>query len=201
MPAQPIPLTEGQLIEIFSSLQGEGPLIGYRQMFVRFAHCNLDCRYCDTPFVPTENCRLETAPGSESFRLVKNPFGREQLETLLEDWVGTYPGLHHSLSLTGGEPLLHESLLQNWLPLIRKYLPVYLETNGTLTAPLKRLLPLFDHISMDIKLPSVSGHELWAEHRAFLQLAKQTAVFVKIVLDQQTPMSEIAQAAQLVAET
>ena len=36
------------IIEIFSSFQGEGLLIGERQIFVRFAGCNLDCNYCDT---------------------------------------------------------------------------------------------------------------------------------------------------------
>ena len=37
------------IIEVFSSIQGEGLLIGRRQIFVRFAGCNLNCNYCDTP--------------------------------------------------------------------------------------------------------------------------------------------------------
>ena len=39
---------DAPIIEIFSSIQGEGLLIGERQIFVRFAGCNLDCTYCDT---------------------------------------------------------------------------------------------------------------------------------------------------------
>ena len=195
-------MTEAALIEIFSSIQGEGPCIGFRQLFIRFALCNLSCHYCDTPFKPTAVCKVETAPGSETICERDNPFGREDISKLVEDWVQQQPGLHHSLSLTGGEPLLHEAVLLDWLPVLRKQLPIYLETNGTLVEPLAKVLPLIDYISMDIKLPSMSGEgELWDLHREFLQIAKQKDVFVKIVLGRQTPSLEIENAARLVQET
>ena len=41
-------MLEAPIVEIFSSIQGEGLLVGRRQIFVRFAGCNLDCNYCDT---------------------------------------------------------------------------------------------------------------------------------------------------------
>ncbi|HNS26376.1 MAG TPA: 7-carboxy-7-deazaguanine synthase QueE, partial [Methanobacteriaceae archaeon] len=31
--------------EVFSSIQGEGKLVGRRQVFIRFSGCNLDCNY------------------------------------------------------------------------------------------------------------------------------------------------------------
>ena len=41
-------MIETNIIEIFSSIQGEGKYVGYRQVFIRFSGCNLHCTYCDT---------------------------------------------------------------------------------------------------------------------------------------------------------
>ena len=38
---------ETEISEIFSSLQGEGPYLGTKQIFVRFGRCNMHCVYCD----------------------------------------------------------------------------------------------------------------------------------------------------------
>ena len=38
-----------QLVEIFCSIKGEGVNTGIPMMFIRFAGCNLNCPYCDTP--------------------------------------------------------------------------------------------------------------------------------------------------------
>jgi len=51
--------TAANLSEIFSSIQGEGPYIGCKQIFIRFSDCNLDCDYCDTDFNLKETASKE----------------------------------------------------------------------------------------------------------------------------------------------
>lgn len=201
MPAPAIPPTEAQLIEIFSSIQGEGLLVGCRQIFVRLALCNLSCAYCDTPFAPQASCRIEDAPGSGNFRSLPNPVALETVFNILFDWERQAAGIHHSISLTGGEPLAQGEVLREWLPALRKILPLHLETNGTLPAELEPLLPHLDSIAMDIKLPSVTGTATpWQEHRDFLALARGKDCQVKAVVSEETPAEEVEMAARTVQE-
>ena len=191
------------MVECFSSIQGEGVLVGLRQAFLRFSGCNLSCSFCDTPGMTEvpEECLLELTPGRRDFFGVANPVGCDRIVSLIESWTLGWPGIHHSISVTGGEPLLYGEQLLEWLPRLRQLLPVYLETNGTLYQALAPLLPHLDYIGMDIKLPSASGcQDLWREHREFLQLAARKKVFVKVVIDKNTEDWEIRRCCALVAE-
>ena len=200
----PVPATQkdrAPLVEIFSSPQGEGPLVGCRQVFIRFCGCNLTCAYCDTNHLSDTYCRIETIPGSQQFRDVDNPVPLTTVTQLLQQWQLDFPGLHHSISLTGGEPLHHGALLRQWLPELHKILPVYLETNGTQPTILADLLPSIDMISMDIKLESVCNFATpWELHRSFLAESTGKLCCVKIVVDSNTTSDEISSAAHLVQE-
>lgn len=178
------------IIEIFTSVQGEGPYVGCRHLFVRFAGCNLSCAYCDTPWRPGPVCRIEKAPGRQEFLQAPNPVS---VDTLLEWTAGAVPDRYHALSLTGGEPLLYPAFLDAFLGRFREFgTRCYLETNGTLPAPMARLARLVDIVSMDVKLPSVSGFPFpEAEHRRFLEAALPSRVFVKAVVGPETPDDEL----------
>ncbi len=190
--------------EIFSSIQGEGSLVGLRQVFLRFHGCNLTCNYCDTATAvaeaPPQYCKVERTPGRRDFVEENNPLSLRYLLELLRDWKNGWPNVHHSISLTGGEPLLHVDVLQEWLPHLRKILPVYLETNGVLHENLGKIVFHLDSIGMDIKLPSTSGHTgYWEDHKRFLQIAAQIEVFVKLVVGERTEHWEIIKASEIIA--
>ncbi len=193
--------SSANLIEIFSSIQGEGLLIGLRQVFLRFQACNLDCRYCDTGRnTYSALCAIEGTPGRRNFVQFKNPISIDRIIAIIDKWQKGWPGIHHSISLTGGEPLLNHEILLAWLPVLKSHLPVYLETNGTLHATLASLIGYIDHICMDIKLPSTSGHpEMWEPHREFLKIAVQKDVSIKIVIGDTTEDWEIIRSSELIS--
>lgn len=196
-----ITVTDLPLIELFSSLQGEGPLVGLRQVFIRLAGCNLDCAYCDTPFQPSQQCQVERLPGSEQFDALDNPVALATVAEHLRGWQLQFPQLHHSISLTGGEPLLHAPALVEWLPRLSELLPVQLETNGTLPQALAQVIDSVRWVVMDIKLASQTGQPTnWSAHEQFLAVASRSECSAKLVVGRQTPLEELRQAGQLIAD-
>lgn len=193
-----------RLVEVFSAIQGEGLNVGTRQMFVRFALCDLRCKFCDSAqtWITPPQCRIERTPGQRDFEIYSNPV----LGSSLLKWIErqNQPGLHDTITLTGGEPLLHAPFLVEFLPQVRQLtqLPIYLETGGHRPEQLARVLPFLDSVGMDIKLESVSGENRWQAHAEFLQLCydARVEVFVKLIVDRHTNPDELEQAAQLVAD-
>ncbi len=172
----------GRINEIFESIQGEGIYFGERQVFVRFSGCNLKCNYCDTDF--------------ESYR-------EYQPRELLSEIKGFGEGFH-SISFTGGEPLLQKDFLKESLRLVKTSgYTTYLETNGTLANELQEVIGDVDIVAMDIKLPSTTGLEQgsWQEHRDFLKIARLKEVFIKIVVTDSADRGEFTTALNLLKET
>ncbi|MCW8893095.1 MAG: radical SAM protein, partial [Deltaproteobacteria bacterium] len=85
-------IPKADLIEIFSSIQGEGLLVGYRQIFLRFPECNLNCHYCDTDFTSTATCKVEKKPGTANMADWRNPVTLKKVTELLSGWKEQLPG-------------------------------------------------------------------------------------------------------------
>ncbi|MBX2860515.1 MAG: 7-carboxy-7-deazaguanine synthase QueE [Vampirovibrio sp.] len=201
LPPEALRPLEAPVQEVFSSIQGEGVYVGKRQIFIRFAHCHLKCHYCDTPMTtPSGQCQVETNPGSSEFKHLENPLSIDSLLTVLNDLYQTAP--HHSISFTGGEPLLYHLFLKELFPQVRRFTQTYLETSGTQPENLVSVLNHTDMIAMDIKLPSTTGEpQRLEDHRRFYQLAAsrlETQVFIKLVFNATTTDEEIHTVADIV---
>lgn len=106
------PAPQANLTEIFSSIQGEGPDIGRRHLFVRFYGCHRRCVYCDSPetvtamqppgYRPGAFC-VEDPPGSNQLRSESNPVTADILMALIEAWDEPR-GVHHAVVATGVSP-------------------------------------------------------------------------------------------------
>jgi len=184
------------LIEVFTSIQGEGILVGQPQIFIRFAGCNLRCQFCDTPqaFSVPQECKITTL--NKKFTL-PNPIEIHSLIDLIKEDILTYS----VICLTGGEPLLQVDYLKGLISEVKERFKaqIYLETNGTLPHQLEQIITMIDIIAMDIKLPSVTGlKSFWEEHKHFLKIANEKQVFVKIVLGNQVVIEEFKTAISLI---
>lgn len=195
--------------EIFSSIQGEAVYVGKRQVFVRFAHCHLKCRYCDTPMTtPSGQCQVETVPGSGAIELLPNPMTPEALLTQIGQLLPF--SRHHGVSFTGGEPLLYHRFLRALFPQLQEQYgsqlrkPVYLETSGTQPEFLQAVLPWVDVIAMDIKLPSSTGEAAqFQQHALFYEVARsrpETQLFIKVIFNAQTTDEELDAIRAIVAD-
>ncbi len=164
--------------EIFSSVQGEGLYVGEKQLFIRFCGCNLKCGYCDTDY---------------SIRDAKNYTPIELANIVNGDSTEV-------VSLTGGEPLLNEEFLIEFISLLKNK-KVYLETNGTLFS--SKIFALCDVIAGDIKLKSVTGEvNKFDLNEKFFDLATKSGaeVFIKVVFDNKITDFEIDEVVKIASK-
>ena len=199
---------QANLVEIFSSVQGEGPDVGASTLFVRFGRCDLRCRWCDSPHTwePATTCRVVLPGGAEEW---PNPV---PVQRALDAARALDVSRHRFVSLTGGEPLLQPEAAAELARELRGLGPaVHLETHGLHVAALEHVLPHLDVVSMDWKLasdvrradePKGGGPAPFGPaHRAFLaRAAEAPRVVVKVVVTDASGDVEIDEAVAAVAE-
>ncbi|MWV64903.1 radical SAM protein [Halorubrum sp. JWXQ-INN 858] len=101
--------------ELFVSLQGEGTLAGQPSTFVRTAGCNLRCWFCD------------------SYHTSWEPTGAWMDLDAIVDAVASRDPDH--VVVTGGEPLIHDGVVDLLHALDDRGYHLTVETNGTVVPP------------------------------------------------------------------
>lgn len=120
------------VLEVFTSIQGEGRWTGTPSIFVRVAGCNLRCVFgnsrCDTPYSSFELEKPLTTTVKDAVALV-------------EEELKKNPNTYH-IVITGGEPMLYQKQIKEFVETLardcaiskdRVDLMVFtIETNGTM---------------------------------------------------------------------
>lgn len=156
------------MAEVFNSWQGEGGSVpgsafGRRQIFVRFAGCDLHCLWCDSrEYIDASRVsrwRYEVEPFTGRFEYKPNPASVDEVvDALLKLDTGDI----HSISYTGGEPTLQVKPLKALMERMKELgFDNFLETHGGLPELIREVAPLTDYASVDIKDESAKATEDW----------------------------------------
>lgn len=133
-------MAQYKVVEIFTSINGEGRLAGQLAVFVRFAGCNLRCSFCDTMWA--------NEPDVQGRWMTEEDIAQEVTRTGVRN-----------VTLTGGEPLLQKDigiLLERLAE--GTSLSVEIETNGSMPLAPYQNMKHAPSMTMDYKLP-FSGME------------------------------------------
>lgn len=103
------------VIEIFSSIEGEGKRQGQLCTFIRLAGCNMRCPYCDTKYSYGENANVKKMSVLSIVKEIKR--------------LG-----NKNVTITGGEPLLQANELEKIIRCLPQ-IKFNIETNGTISKP------------------------------------------------------------------
>lgn len=190
------------LVEIFASLQGEGAFAGELQLFVRFAGCPLRCNYCDSEHTWFAGPGWDLHLPDGTCRNFTNPATLAQIVDAVALLDGTGPA--RTVSITGGEPLVHAEFLQKLLPALRaRGHRVHLETAGVHARELQQIIALVDHVSADYKLKStMETGDFEGAHGRFLAICHDAGVdtAVKCIITDEVTDLEFDRAVGVVAD-
>lgn len=170
------------------SIQGEGLLIGTRQIFIRFQGCNQKCLYCDTPRSRglSSVCKIyNKASERDNFDCIDPHLDISELSHIIKKFSSPW------ISFTGGEPLLWSTYIAEFIKQNQGKYKYMLESNGTLYDELDECLPYLDLISMDFKLESSSGINCLDAHKKFIEKAIKIPTYIKAVISSKTNSAEI----------
>lgn len=203
-----------RIAEIFHSLQGEGNTMGLPSVFFRLAGCNLLCgnpSWPDKPLVDMTQEEIYQHQGQNAEWTCDTisvwlKGERRTLPDIVEDLKATYGRefLQGSqLVITGGEPLIQQELLPEFISLLRerlhKIIRVEVETNGTIV-PSKELTMSGEmkKVSQWNVSPKLSNSGMSVDKRInpkaihmFVRLAYENRAIFKFVITKEEDIDEV----------
>lgn len=155
------------IIDLHECLQGEGKLTGYPHILIRLSGCRLRCSFkdsiCDTPY--------------SSYNAEHGKYTLQDLKNLCEN----NSSIKYAM-ITGGEPMIHSTLLQNLCDILHSYnMYVTIETCGSdyvkTNADLISLSPKLNNstpkLSNSINQEMINRHENFRKNYSAMKLLIQ----------------------------
>ena len=192
------------MAEVFNSWQGEGGSVegsafGRRQIFVRFAGCDLHCQWCDSrEYIDASRVsrwRYEVEPFTGKFEYRPNP---AELDDVVNAVLRLDTGDIHSISYTGGEPTLQVKPLRALMEKMKEFgFDNFLETHGGLPELVKEVAHLTDYASVDIKDETAEATEDWKSlvlrEVESIRILKETGAktYAKLVVTKDTKIENV----------
>jgi pyruvate formate lyase activating enzyme len=105
--------------------------------------CNFKCSYCHNPELVNPELFPEPIPEED-----------------ILSFLATRKGKLDALVITGGEPTLQEDLVEFALKVKELDFLVKLDTNGSNSRILEKLIGIVDYVAMDIKAPLEKYHQV-----------------------------------------
>lgn len=127
-----------EYVDLFYTIQGEGPFAGRPAVFLRLAGCNLQCKFCDTDY--TSNRKVINVA--------------ELVDKLKNDFKCRF------LVITGGEPLRQAGAVSRLLRNIIDAWEVQIETNGTLSVE-----NLYNKVSIVVSPKARIHHSVYSDQK------------------------------------
>jgi 7-carboxy-7-deazaguanine synthase len=171
-----------QLSEIFTSIEGEGILIGTKTMFIRMAGCHLGCIWCDTGYALALN-------SGKAYTLdhVKDMISNELQPN-------TY-----KVNFTGGEPLLQHDAVANLAKFIKdKGLKTYLESSCFDSHRFEKVLPFIDICKIEFKMSDSNAVD--SDHHTRLLINERKCLDMSIECSKTTYIKVVVTASSSIGE-
>ncbi len=171
-----------QLSEIFTSIEGEGILIGTKTMFIRMAGCHLGCIWCDTRYaLPFDSGKAYTL---------------EHVKKMISEELrpNTY-----KVNFTGGEPLLQHLAVADLAKFIKdKGLKTYLESSCFDSHRFEKVLPFIDISKIEFKMSDSEAVD--SEHHATLLINERECLDMSIAWSKTTYIKVVVTASSSIEE-